>query len=411
MLDRQRAVVALLEDLIRIDSSNPGLVSGAPGEAAIADYLTEWLSSRGFECRRLEETPGRPSVVAISRGTGGGRSIMLNGHIDTVSLGSYDGDGLTPEHRNGSLYGRGAYDMKSGLAAIMIAAEAAADRPHAGDIILALVADEEFASSGTEEVLRQYTADCAIVVEPSGLDIVTAHRGFAWFEVTIHGRAAHGSRRDLGIDAIVKAGAFLTALGQLDAELSHRSPHRMLGTGNIHASVISGGEEQSSYPASCIIALERRTLPGETSDIVEKELRGILDSIAASDVDFDFSIDAGLERHPFSVDPDELIVTSLIGAATQNIGAVPAVRGERFWTDCALLSDAGIPTALFGVDGGGAHAAEEWVTISSLIALTQTLDAVIGEITTDATERWAMTSDAIARDGVQTESNSATAIT
>jgi acetylornithine deacetylase len=185
----------------------------------------------------------------------------------------------------------------------------------------------------------------------------------------------------------------------------------MLGTGNIHASVISGGEEQSSYPASCIIALERRTLPGETSDIVEKELRGILDSIAASDVDFDFSIDAGLERHPFSVDPDELIVTSLIGAATQNIGAVPAVRGERFWTDCALLSDAGIPTVLFGVDGGGAHAAEEWVTISSLIALTQTLDAVIGEITTDATERWAMTSDAIARDGVQTESNSATAIT
>jgi len=378
-------VVTLLEDLIRIDSSNPGLVPGAPGESMIADYVTAWLSERGFECHRLEETLGRPSIVAISKGSGSGRSIMLNGHIDTVSLGSYDGDGLTPEHRDGNLYGRGAYDMKSGIAAIMVAADAAAAQPHAGDIVLVLVADEEFASAGTEEVLRHYTADCAIVVEPSGLDVVIAHRGFAWFEVTIHGRAAHGSRRDLGIDSIVKAGAFLTALGEHDAELSQRAPHRMLGTGNIHASVIAGGEEQSSYPASCTIALERRTLPGENSTTVEAELRGILDAIAARDADFTFSVCAGLERNPFSVDSNEPVAASLIAAATKTLGASPTVRGEPFWTDCALLSDAGIPTVLFGVDGGGAHAAEEWVTIDSLIALTRTLEEVITDFTNPGT--------------------------
>ncbi|EAR25303.1 acetylornithine deacetylase [marine actinobacterium PHSC20C1] len=381
MPEHLHAVVTLLEKLIRIDSSNPGLVPGAPGESAIADHVSDWLVSRGFECHRLEATPGRPSIVAISRGTGGGHSIMLNGHIDTVSLGSYTGDGLTPDHRNGNLYGRGAYDMKSGIAAIMIAAATAIKRPHAGDIVLALVADEEFASAGTEEVLRHYTTDCAIVVEPSGLDVVTAHRGFAWFEVIIYGRAAHGSRRDLGLDSIVKAGAFLTALGQHDVELSQRDPHPMLGTGNIHASVISGGEEQSSYPASCTILLERRTVPGENSATVEAELKGILETIAEKDADFTFSVVAGLERNPFSVDNSEPVVSCLIAAASKHSGAVPAVRGEPFWTDCALLADAGIPTVLFGVDGGGAHAAEEWVSTDSLVTLTKTLEEVITEIT------------------------------
>jgi acetylornithine deacetylase len=302
---------------------------------------------------------------------------MLNGHIDTVSLGAYEGDGLAPVRRGGNLHGRGAYDMKSGIAAMMIAAVAAAERPHAGDIVLTLVADEEFASAGTEEVLREFTADCAIVVEPSGLDVVTAHRGFAWFEVTIHGRAAHGSRRDLGIDAIVKAGAFLTAVARHDVELSERTPHPLLGTGSIHASLISGGEELSSYPASCTVSLERRTLPDESAVTVEEELRVMLQDIAATDPDFSYTITPGLERHPFAVDRTEPVVESLIAAVTKRTGDTPVVRGEPFWTDCALLFDAGIPAVLFGVDGGGAHAAEEWVTIDSLLVVTSVLRDVI----------------------------------
>lgn len=371
-------VVTLLEELIRIDSANPALVPGAPGEARIADHVTGWLTSRGFTCHRLEGTPGRPSVVAIHPGSGGGSSIMLNGHIDTVSHGSYDGDGCDPVHRDGNLYGRGAYDMKSGIAATMTAAAQAATRPHAGNIVLALVADEEYASAGTEEVLAGgYTADAAIVVEPTGLDLVIAHRGFAWFDLIIHGRAAHGSRRDLGIDAIARAGVFLTALAGHDTWLGDRAPHPLLGTGNLHASTITGGEERSSYPASCHIALERRTLPGETAGTVEAELRRVLDPIAAADPAISYQLHPVLERHPFQTDPAQPIVQTLQHAIAAETGHSARLRGEPFWTDCALLADAGIPTAMFGVDGGGAHAATEWVTLDSLRATTAVLRRTI----------------------------------
>lgn len=375
-------VVGLLADLVRIDSTNPGLVPGGAGESAIADHVSGWLRERGFAVHRLEGTPGRPSVVAVHHGTGGGTSVMLNGHLDAVSLASYTGDGLDPVQQDGKLFGRGSYDMKSGIAAMMTAAATVAQAPHAGDIILALVADEEHASAGTEEVLRSFTADTAIVVEPTGLDIVTAHRGFAWFEVTIDGRAAHGSRRDLGIDAIAAAGPFLTALRDHDRELAERTPHPLLGTGNIHASTIAGGEELSSYPASCTIGLERRTVPGETSATVEAELRTILDSFADADPEFHYTLAAGLERSPFQVDAAAPVVTTLAAALHHQLGRSPTFRGEPFWTDCALLADAGIPTVLFGVDGGGAHAATEWVDLDSLHTVTATLTDTIRRLTT-----------------------------
>lgn len=375
-------VTELLADLIRIDSSNPSLVAGAAGESAIADHVTSWLVQRGFECHRLEMTLGRPSVVAVAPGSGGGSSVMLNGHIDTVSLATYaDGAGLIPSFHDGNMYGRGAYDMKSGIAAMMVAAHAAAGQPHRGDIILALVADEEFQSAGTEEILRSFTADTAIVVEPSGLDIVIAHRGFVWFEATIHGTAAHGSRPDLGVDAIVKAGKFLAQLEEHSSELAARTPHPVLGRANLHASVISGGEELSSYPASCTIGLERRTLPGETVESTEAELRDILDTLAADDPEFEYDLVATFARGTFSADPHSRLVTTLAHVVEDVTGTTPVLRGEPFWTDCALLADAGITTVLFGVDGGGAHADTEWVNLTSLDIVARTLTATVVELT------------------------------
>ena len=368
----------LLESLVRIDSTNPELVPGAAGESAIADFVNDWLTERGFTCERLESKPGRPSVVATHAGVGGGKSIMLNGHIDAVSLASYEGDGLEPVVRDGALHGRGAYDMKSGIAAMMVAAADVAAGEHAGDIVLALVADEEYASHGTEEVLANgCTADAAIVVEPTGLDIVTAHRGFVWADVTVHGRAAHGSRRDLGIDAIAKAGRFLTALDRHDRELAERAPHELLGTGNIHASTIAGGEELSSYPASCRISIERRTLPGETAATVTAELQALIDEIAREDADFGAETVPAFERRAFNISPDAPIVQTLQSSFIDTVGAPAHLRGELFWTDCALLADAGIPTVLFGVDGGGAHAADEWVTLESLRTATSVLHRTI----------------------------------
>ncbi|MFK0002708.1 ArgE/DapE family deacylase [Paenarthrobacter sp. NPDC090522] len=363
----------LLKELVRIDSVNPRLVKGAAGETAIADYASAWLERRGFEVTRLEAIPGRPSIVGVAAGTGGGKNLMFNGHLDTVTLAGYDGDPLDPRVEDGKMFGRGTFDMKAGIAAIMVAAATASAQPHRGDITVALVADEEFASAGTEEVLRHFTADAAIISEPTHEDVVIAHRGFAWFDVTIHGVAAHGSRPDLGIDGIAKAGRFLTGLDELTRKLASGLQHATLKSGNIHASLIRGGEEISSYPAECTISLERRTIPGENADTVEAELRAILDPIADTDPDFRYTITRGLERQPFEVNPEETIVQALLSAARNTTGQELALRGEPFWTDAALMLEAGIPGLLFGVDGGGAHAATEWIELDSLHRVTSVL--------------------------------------
>ena len=369
-------VVALTQALIRIDSSNPDLSSGGAGESRIADHVGHWLNQRGFTVTRLEQRPGRPSVVAVAAGTGGGRSLMLNGHLDTVSLTSYDGDPLDPVIIGDTLHGRGAYDMLSGVAAMMTAATTAHRRPHRGDIVLALVADEENASTGTEEVLRHVRTDGAIVCEPSNLDVTVAHKGFCWVDVTITGRAAHGSRPDLGVDAISKTGAFLQHLDQLADRLSRGPAHPVLGPGSVHAGVIRGGQETSSYPETCTVSVERRTVPGETMDTTLTELGQLLHDAYRDEPDVTYQLVPGIDRQPFSARPDSPIVAALLETIATVLGAPASTRGEAFWTDCALLAEAGIDTVLFGVSGGGAHAATEWVDIGSLHQVTEVLTAL-----------------------------------
>lgn len=363
----------LLAELVKIPSVNPDLVPGSAGEARIAEYCAAWLAARGFEVHRLEQRPGRPSIVGILRGTGGGRSLMLNGHYDTVTLASYAGDPLAAERRDGKLFGRGAFDMKSGVAAMMIAAARTRELGLAGDLLVACVADEEHASFGTEEVVRQFRADAAIVTEPSHLELTIAHKGFAWFEVLVQGRAAHGSRPDLGIDAIAKAGGFLMALGAWDRRLRSTPTHPRLGAGSVHASLIRGGQELSSYPAECRIALERRTVPGETPAGLAAEIGAILREITAEDPEFRAEIRPGLVRSPFEIALDQPIVEALGAAATRRLGRRPGYRAEPFWTDCAILADAAIPAVMFGADGGGAHASEEWADLASVEALAEIL--------------------------------------
>lgn len=379
--------IGLLARLIEIDSVNPDLVPGGAGETEIADFVSTWFTDRGFEVQRLEERAGRPSVVGIHRGSGGGKSLMLNGHLDTVTLAGYDGDPLRAEYRvvpgQGNepeahqLHGRGSYDMKSGIAAMMIAADRVARRPHSGDILVTLVADEEYGSAGTEEVLRNFTADGAIVVEPSELEVTIAHRGFVWFEVEIEGVAAHGSRPDLGIDAIAKAGLFLSGLDELATRLVSGPRHPVLGTGSIHASTIQGGEELSSYPARCTIGIERRTVPGETGETTEAELEQILRGVVHANPGVNYRIVRGLERQPFDAPRESDVVRTVLETVAEITGAPAIERGEPFWTDCALLSEAGIPAVLFGVSGGGAHAATEWVELGSLETVTTVLERTI----------------------------------
>jgi acetylornithine deacetylase len=371
-------VIALLEQLVSIDSVNPSLVPGGKGETEIANFIQSWLQTRGFETHWLENTPGRPSVVGVLKGSGGGKSLMLNGHIDTVTL-TGNPDGIKPRVESGKMFARGAYDMKGGVAAMLVAAARAKALNLRGDVIVACVSDEEHASIGSFELIKSFKADAAIVTEPTELELVTAHKGFVWLTIEVHGKAAHGSRPLEGIDAIAKMGKVLVALEQMDLNLRAKPSHALLESGSVHASMISGGEELSSYPAHCKLEVERRTIPGETAAVVEQQFRTMLEAIKTTDSSFEYSLTMGLERVPHEVSESEEIVQMLLKNATQILEKTSNIRGETFWTDCAALSSVGIPSFLFGAIGAGAHSAGEWVDLNSVVKLEEILFQTIKE--------------------------------
>lgn len=372
--------VALTRILVRMDSSNPSLGSvRGPGETEVARFISAWLEYRNIETHWLEPTEYRPSVIGVVRGTGGGKSLMLNGHIDTVTLIGYADDPLSGKLQDGRVHGRGSADMKGGVAAALVAlANAAEGSSLAGDVIFTGVADEEATSIGTEQVLEAgWRADAAIVSEPTNLEIYHAHRGFVWVEVTIHGVAAHGSRADLGVDAISKAGYFLVEFDKYaQGLLEKESTDPILGSGSAHASLITGGEEESSYPALCTITLERRTVSGETSQSIEQEIRKLAES-SLKDIKYDIRIT--MERPPFHIPQDHPFSELVHRHVSKSLGGDAVLRGGEFWTDCALLADKGIPALLWGPKGEGLHAKEEWVEAKSVVTVAETLTKIIRE--------------------------------
>lgn len=369
----------LLRNLVAIDSVNPDLVAGGAGEGNIARFVADWLERAGLEVTLEEVVPGRPNVIGIARGSGGGRSLMLNAHMDTVGVAGMERphDPVIVDNR---LYGRGAYDMKGGLAAIMAAGARAKQQSLRGDVIVTAVVDEEYASIGTETIAKHWQADAAIVTEPTELEICTAHKGFAWFTVETSGVAAHGSLPDVGVDAIVKMGKALVALDALAEGLRASGiSHPLLGTGSVHASLIEGGQEWSSYPERCRLAIERRTVPGETLALLEAELSTIIASITDSDLAFRATAQTGLVREPFEVSEDEPIVRMLWRHARAVLGHEPGSGGAFGWMDSALLSAAGIPTVVFGPGGEGAHAIVEWSDLAQVEQCVEILAAVAAD--------------------------------
>lgn len=358
-------VTKLACDLVAIESVNPDLVPTGSGESAIATFVASWLRERGLRVETVEPVPGRPSVVGVLQGRGGGRSLMLNAHMDTVGEGGMH-DAFNPRVESGLVYGRGAYDMKGSLAAIMVAAAEARRLDLAGDLIVTAVADEEVASFGTSAVLERFTADAAIVTEPTELRLCAAHKGFVWLELEVRGVAAHGSRPDLGVDAIAAAGPILSQVAELDQRLRGGPRHPLLGTGSIHASLIEGGQEMSTYPARCLLRLERRTVPGEDGRSVLAELQEVIAAAGRRDPRLEASVRVTLERNPSEVRPDSDVGRAVGAAAADALGRVPEVVGVPYWMDMALLNEAGIPTVAFGPSGEGEHADVEWVDSASL---------------------------------------------
>jgi acetylornithine deacetylase len=357
----------LTAELVRIDSVNPDLVPGGAGEGEIARFVARWLEDAGLVVETTELAPGRFNVVGIARGTGGGRSLLLNAHMDTVGTAGMD-DPLVPREEDGRLYGRGAYDMKASLAAIMLAGARAARDGLRGDVLVTAVADEEVGSIGSAAIAERHRADAAIVAEPTEERLAVAHRGFAWFEIETAGTAAHGSRPDLGEDAIVRMGRVLVRLEELGAALRERPEHRLLGWGSAHASLIEGGLELSTYPDRCILKGERRTLPGETEADIEREARDLLGDLAGS-------ARVTFFREPFEVGEDEELVALL----SRHAGG-PEIVGVPYWADSALFAAVGIPTVVYGPRGEGAHAATEWVDLASAERCLAVYAAVAAEL-------------------------------
>ena len=367
----------LLSDLVAIDSVNPDLVVGGAGEGAVARFIAQWCEAAGLEVRLDEVRPGRPNVIAVARGTGGGRVLMLNGHIDTVGVA-----GMTAPHTSriagGRLYGRGAYDMKCGVAACMMAVAEARGCGLRGDVIFTAVVDEEYAGEGTLAVARRYRADAALIAEATDHKLVVAHKGFVWLEVESQGAAAHGSIPG-AIDAIAHMGRVLVELEALNARLLASPAHPLLGTGSLHASLIQGGQELSSYPERCLLSIERRTIPGETPAQTEAELTEIAARLMAADSRLRLTVRRGVDRTPMETAADAPLPQLIRRHGAAVTGAEIAVVGLPVWTDAASLVQAGIPAVLFGPRGAGAHAVEEWVELESLRQCAEVYSRVIAE--------------------------------
>lgn len=370
----KKYVRRVLADLVKINSVNPSLAPGAPGEKEIAAYLADELSALRLDVECLGSEPGRDSVVGVLKGSGGGKSLMLNAHIDTVGV-----DGIaqpfSAEVRDGKLYGRGAFDMKGAMAACMTAMKALVDQKVIlrGDVLISGVADEEFTSLGMNDVIAKYPVDAAIVTEPTQLQICLAHKGFVWLEVQTLGRAAHGSRFEQGIDANMHMGRFLAELDRYEKQLRNRPPHPLVGPPSLHAATLHGGTGLSTYAAKCTLEIERRTIPGETEADVIAPLQKIIDRLAAADATFSATLKTTCVRDAFEVPQTAPIVQTLATAATDVLGEQPKFVGDTPWMDSALLARSGVETVVMGPAGAGAHAGEEWVDLASVETLAEIL--------------------------------------
>lgn len=357
--------IALARELVRVDSRNPSLVAGAAGEAEVARVLANVLQAWGFAVEMHDAAPGRPNVIARI-GRGDGPTLMLNGHLDTVGVEGMTHPPFDPVVRDGRLFGRGACDMKAGIAAMCAAASRAASAGLPGEIIIAAVIDEELESRGTKALLeRGVRADAAIVTEPTRLSVMTAHRGFVWMEVRVTGRAAHGSRYDIGVDAIRHAGLVLAELDRVDADILPARTHPLLGRGSLHASTITGGSGWSTYPDSCTMTVERRTLPDENADDAVQELLAacarVNQKLAERGRSLEVEVLRQFSQRGSEVQHDAPVVRALSDALRHTAEPV-RIEGASYWSDMALLNEAGIPTICYGPgDIALAHSAEEWI--------------------------------------------------
>ena len=376
--------IALLAELVAIDSVNPTLAAGGRGEAEIARRIADELRALDMEVDVREVAPSRPNVVGVLRGREPGPTLMFCGHTDTVGVAGMPRP-FSPDIREGRLYGRGAQDMKGGLAAMIAAARRIVETGglERGALIIATVIDEEHASLGADALVQRWQADAAVVTEPTGLDVAVAHKGFQWVAVRTRGRAAHGSRPQEGRDAILRMGRVLIALETLDRQLQQRPSHPLLGCASLHASTIDGGHELSTYPVEARLQFERRTLPGEPFDVAAREANAILTGLQREDVEFEGDANAMFGREAYEIAAEHPF-PAMVSECARAVGGHPRMVGMTFWTDAAILGAAGIPAVLFGPGGAGLHSTEEYVVVDDVLRCRDALAELARRFTRSA---------------------------
>ena len=377
----EQQIEQLLCDLVRIDSVTPWLIPGGAAEANVQQFIADWMADLpGVETWTEEVAPGRPNLFAKLPGAGGGPTLMLNSHADTVGYANWRERALVPERRGENLIGLGAADDKSSCAIGMLALRSLVERGVRlkGDLIVATTVDEEGASIGTIHMLERHRPDAILVLEPEGLDrIVVEHQGFGWVDIIVHGRAAHGSDPDMGIDAIAYMGEVLAGLAELDATGFGRGEGGLSGRTVYHTSTIRGGTDYATYPSSCVLGIEIGTQPGEHLSDRIAEIEAIFARIRERHPDFRGEVREQINRNPFMPTGYEQLFDAIVAAAEPVLGYRPVAAGLNAWGDSGLCGEAGIPTLCYGVLGGNYHAPDEWVSMPEMVAAVTIVENAI----------------------------------
>ena len=382
------AVVDLTRQLVAFDSVNPGLVPGAVGEGPIAQFVADRLSGSGFEVRLVPalSDPRRMSVIAVRDGSRPGRTVVLNGHLDTVGVEGM-AEPFTARIDGDRMFGRGTSDMKGGVAGLVIAAEQLVAAGAPGRLVLALVADEEDAGLGAATVLESIggtsgvRADVCLVAEPTWLDLAVAHRGYAVVRVGLQGRAAHSSQPEQGVDVLAPLGGLLVAVAERNRALRQAFPHPLLAHGSLMSTVARGGSAPFTVAAQAEALIERRTLPGEPATAPLSEVRELVDAVTAGAPGLGSTVELMLARDAWQADDSgpaaELM--DLLAAALPAAGAAPPARtGAPYWMESALWQASGVPTVVCGPAGGGLHAVDEWVDLAQLRRYPMAIAGAVG---------------------------------
>jgi len=373
----ERQVVDLVSDLVRIESVTPWLVPGGAGEVEVERYIADWLSDLPVEVMIDEFEAGRANLLARLRGTGNGPTLCINAHADTVGYANWADEALKPRRDGYRLYGLGAADDKAGCAAALLTLRAVASSGSrlSGDLLVALVADEEGASAGTERLIAHQSIDAAIVIEPGDLSrVIVEHQGFGWIDIIVIGKAAHGSAPDQGVDAIVLLAEIITRLHRHDATSFVPHPHPRNGRTAFHTSTVHGGTDYATYPSRAELGVEIGTQPGEHLSDRVREIEAIFSEVRISHPELQVEMRVRMDREPFEAKGHERLYDVLDSAALIHLGHHLEPAGLNAWTDAALMQQAGIPTVLFGPRGGNIHAPDEWVDIPEVVALCAVLE-------------------------------------